>query len=62
MDDLTVNIDQRGAILTLGDEMGVPQFIIEGFAGHVSLPASHCSNFIIATGLSITINVGFTHQ
>ena len=62
MNDLTIDIDQRGAILTLGDEVSVPQFVIEGFAGHVSLPVSRCSNFTIATGLSITINVGFTHQ
>jgi hypothetical protein len=31
---MTINVDQGGAIITLFNEMGIPQFVVKGFASH----------------------------
>ena len=71
MDDLAINIDQRRAIFALGNEVGFPQFVIEGFACHVfllnrSVVPQHIvtttSGFITGAGFSLVINVELRHQ
>ena len=31
MQEMTVDVDQRSAIFTLLDQMGIPEFVVEGF-------------------------------
>ncbi|GAA3954915.1 hypothetical protein GCM10022278_11910 [Allohahella marinimesophila] len=33
---LSVDVDQRATIVTLGDDVAVPQFVIQGKSGHIS--------------------------
>ena len=65
MDDLAINIDQRRAIFALGNEVGFPQFVIEGLACHAFLlNRSVVPQRIVTTmaGLSLVINVELRHQ
>ena len=34
VDDLTINVNQRGAVLAFGHEVGVPQLVVECLACH----------------------------
>ncbi len=38
MDDVTVDIDQRRAIVALFDHMRIPKLVVERFAGHQTVP------------------------
>jgi hypothetical protein len=38
VDDVTVDVDQRRAIVALFDQMRIPELVVKRFAGHQSVP------------------------
>jgi hypothetical protein len=40
MDDVTIDVDQRGAIVALLDQMRIPELVVERFAGHQTVSSS----------------------
>lgn len=38
VDDVTIDIDQRRAIVALLDQMRIPELVVERFAGHQTVP------------------------
>jgi hypothetical protein len=42
MDDVTIDVDQRRAIVALLDQMRIPELVVERFAGHQTVSSSAC--------------------
>jgi hypothetical protein len=38
VDDVTIDVDQRRAIVALLDQMRIPELVVERFAGHQTVP------------------------
>ncbi|HEX7762103.1 MAG TPA: hypothetical protein VF433_00610, partial [Cellvibrio sp.] len=47
MDDMTIDIDKRGAIIALLHEVGIPKFVVKRFRGHGESPMSACTVFYL---------------
>jgi hypothetical protein len=42
VDDVTIDVDQRRAIVALLDQMRIPELVVERFAGHQTVSSSAC--------------------